>query len=291
MRSFLSSARLTLLVFTSLISARGWAQSSQYQRAGTSSSGDSSASPPTQTPSTGTTKGTKADAKAQATSASDKTTDKIDISDIEKKYWAPKDTDFTVVQNRLYSKAHRLSLTLGYGLTVNDSYNNGDNYEAILNYYWSERYGMQLTYIDTVSVDNKLTTAFREQNGALPDYNKATGFYGAAFNWVPFYAKMSFLNSKIMYFDLSISPGIGDTSYHQLTASGNQAANSLTYTLDITQQLFLSKNFAFRFDFQNHWYNETVLKYQTRGDVGGGTPVSEDFNHTIILLFGITAFY
>ncbi len=276
-RTSLAVLPLIIVVICQVLANQVWAQSAQYQRPTTKKS--------TTTPS--------ADGSAATTtqSTTDGSSDKLDLSDIEKKYWAPKDTDFTVVQNRLYTKAHRFALTAGYGMTVNDSYNNGDNYELMLNYYFNERYGMQLTYIDTISVDNNLTTAFRQENGVMPDYNKITGFYGASFNWVPFYAKMSFLNSHIMYFDMSISPGIGNTQYMQQLAAGSTSANSMTYTLDLTQQLFISKTFAFRFDFQNHWFNETRLKYQTTASSAGGTSVGDDFNHTIILLFGLTVFY
>ncbi len=39
-----------------------------------------------------------------------KADDKVDISDLESKYWAPKDTDFSVVQNRTYSKDNRFMI-------------------------------------------------------------------------------------------------------------------------------------------------------------------------------------
>ncbi|MEO0335372.1 MAG: hypothetical protein AAF202_03205, partial [Pseudomonadota bacterium] len=42
--------------------------------------------------------------------------DRVDISDLENKYWAPKDTDFKVVQNRLYTKEKRFSLSTGIGI-------------------------------------------------------------------------------------------------------------------------------------------------------------------------------
>src|SRR5665213_1189165 len=48
--------------------------------------------------------------------------EKVDISDLENKYWAPKDTDFSVVQNRTYSKEHRWFFSAQYGIPVSDSY-------------------------------------------------------------------------------------------------------------------------------------------------------------------------
>src|ERR1700731_3336923 len=57
--------------------------------------------------------------------AGQKPDDKVDISDLENKYWAPKDTDFSVVQNRTYTKAHRFALSALIGPIVNDPYSTG----------------------------------------------------------------------------------------------------------------------------------------------------------------------
>src|SRR4051794_14929352 len=59
---------------------------------------------------------------APAANADDK---KVDISDLENKYWAPKDTDFSVVQNRTYSKDHKFIASLQYGIPINDSHSDG----------------------------------------------------------------------------------------------------------------------------------------------------------------------
>ena len=55
----------------------------------------------------------KASKKAAGKSSKKATkTDKVDISDLEQKYWAPKDTDFSVVQNRTYTKEKRFTFSL-----------------------------------------------------------------------------------------------------------------------------------------------------------------------------------
>src|SRR5690349_4425346 len=52
----------------------------------------------------------------------DDKSDKLDISDLEQKYWAPKDTDFSVVQNRTYTKAGKLGVSLMTGPIINDTF-------------------------------------------------------------------------------------------------------------------------------------------------------------------------
>ncbi len=188
--------------------------------------------------------------------------DKMDVTDLEKKYWAAKDTDFNVVQNRLFSKANRLALTLNYGMFTNDPFSVGPTYGVGLNYFFSERYGMELTYSKTDSKDNDSTQYIKTNQGSAPDHNKMTGYYGVGFNWVPFYAKMSFLNSSILYFDMSFTPGVGIMQYSQQRADGNVDKTAPAVSLAVTQHFFLTKWLALRLDYKNFWSNQDVVTYK-----------------------------
>jgi outer membrane beta-barrel protein len=219
--------------------------------------------------------------------------DKLDVTDLEKKYWAAKDTDFSVVQNRTYSKEHRPALSLQYGTLVNDPYNKGSNWSGSLSYYFSERYGVEANYTSTKSTDNSSVSAYKSQHGTLPDYNKIEGYYGAAFNWVPFYAKVSVLNSKIIYFDMAISPGIGVTSYEQQMDPAKGASvkkTAPTGTLDVTQMFFMGKHTAIRLDYKNRWFNEEVIAAGS-GLTAAGTKLRTQLNNTSLLMVGVTLFW
>lgn len=189
--------------------------------------------------------------------------DKMDVSDLEKKYWAAKDTDFNVVQNRLFSKANRLAVTLNYGMFTNDPFSTGPTYGVGLNYFFSERYGVELAYSQTDSKDNDSTQYIKTNQGSSPDHNKMKGYYGVGFNWVPFYAKMSFLNSSILYFDMSFTPGIGVMQYQQQRAEGNADMTAPAVSLAVTQHFFLTKWLALRLDYKNFWSNQDVVSYKT----------------------------
>lgn len=217
--------------------------------------------------------------------------DKLDVSDLERKYWAAKDTDFSVVQNRLFSKANRFGLSLNYGTLLNESWTEAQPYGASLAYYFSERYGVELAYNKIDAKDNQATDILKQQSG-YPDHNNQKTFYGVSFNWVPFYAKMSVLNSTITYFDMAISPGIGVTEYEQIKEEGNVTKTAPTLTLDVTQHYFLNKYFAVRLDYKNRWFNEDIAKYRLNGQPAGSErKVSTDLKHTSILMFGLTLYY
>lgn len=211
---------------------------------------------------------------------------KLDVTDLEKKYWAAKDTDFSVVQNRAYSKAGRLAATLQYGYYVRDTYSEVSEYRLALNYYFSERFGAELNYEVLDSVNSKATNAFVNQyGGVFPNHGKQREYYGAAFNWIPIYAKMSLLNSRIIYFDMAFSPGVGMTTYEQQVQGSYPKASAPTLSFDISQHFFLAKWFALRFDFQNRWFNEEVKNFRT------GAAASTELNHTSVLSFGAQFFY
>ena len=220
--------------------------------------------------------------------------DKLDVTDLEKKYWAAKDTDFSVVQNRTYSKANRFGLSVQYGTLVNDPYSEATNVSGSLSYYFSERLGVELNYTNTKANDNGAVEAYKKisgTNGVSPDHGKQTGYYGASLNLVPFYAKVSVWNTKIIYFDMAISPGLGVTSYEQQIDplyGDNIKKTAPTFSLDVSQMFFLGKTLAFRADYKNRWFNEDVVMFST---VNHGSKVRTDTNHTSLLMFGVTLFY
>jgi hypothetical protein len=259
------------LVFT----VNGFAQSQQYQR-------PQAKKVETQAPQATDTK------KAAPAPTSSGDSDKLDISDLEQKYWAPKDTDFSVVQNRIYTKEKRFAVTLGLGPVVNDPYNEGLNYALQVNYYRNEREGFEFTYIGSQLKDSNATNVFRTAlsgGGVSPDFNRAAHYYGIGYNWVPFYAKMSFLNRRILYLDLQITPHIGYSVYEQqLQNQSGKEKGSLTYGVDITQYFFLHRNYAVRFNLHNRWSNQEYLKYTD------GIKVRDDLEHVTMFIVGFTYF-
>jgi outer membrane beta-barrel protein len=225
------------------------------------------------------------------TPAAPKNGDKLDVSGLENKYWAAKDTDFNVVQNRMFSKAGRFALTGQYGMYANDPWSTGPTFAGDLNYYFSERYGVELDYSKTSSTNNAATSNLMSQQGGAPNHNELKQFYGAEFNWVPFYAKISVLNSSIVYFDMSISPGIGMVDYQQQLIEGGPDKTAPAFSLDIAQHYFLSKYLAIRVDYKNLWYNEQITQYHI--PVGGAAARTENssLNSTGLILMGLTVYY
>ena len=225
--------------------------------------------------------------------AEDNKSDKVDIKDLENQYWAAKDTDFSVVQNRAYTKEHRFALSASGGPLLNDYYNTGNIYQLSANYFWSERYGVQVDAQVTDLKDSKITSDFKDiGGGAAPDYNRLKSSYLVGFNWVPIYAKMSLLSSKIIYFDFAITPMVGTVTYQQqlLNVPGIDKS-SFAYGLDISQYFFFARHFAVRTSVRNLWYKQDVLKSTgaSKGQPAPGRTGEEATSFQFLL--GLTFFF
>jgi len=271
------ASRIFVTVLTVGIAMSANAQSKAYQR-------KKPAAPAAKAP------GAKepAESKAAAATPAKPESEKLDIQELEQKYWAPKDTDFSVVQNRTYTKAKRVAVSLLTGPVVNDTFNSGFTSELAVNYYLDERYGFQVMYQSSNMSDSDSTKKFRSQlsgGQTSPDYNRDISFYGVGFNWVPFYAKMSFLGKKIIYFDMQFTPIIGMATYEQQSEVRTPEETAFAYGIDVTQYYFFSNKWAVRLDLHNRFYNSDVLGFKS------GVKTRSESTNTTMFFGGITYFF
>jgi outer membrane beta-barrel protein len=244
-------------------------------------------------------------AKPAAPAKDDRGSDKLDLKKLEDKYWSAKDTDFSVVQNRTYSKAGKMFVSLSYGPLINDAYSYGRMTNGAVGYYFNERWGFEVAHEMGNLKDSDSTDAFINRNNFAPDYNTFESYTSVNMIVVPFYAKMSFWDRKVMYFDMQFAVGVGQMKYQIQKASPYDPAtgtrtltpedkNTIGYNFDITQQLFFHENFALRLDIKNKWTTQDKERYfinpgigQTEADRPLGTTSQQDTS----ILLGLTVFF
>lgn len=201
---------------------------------------------------------------APAAPSDSRGSDKLDIKKLEQKYWAAKDDDFSVVQNRRYTKAERFFVSGSFGSPINDPFATGSIIAGQVGYFFSERWGVDVTYAKGNFEDSDNTKKFKTTfGGTSPDYNYFESSTIASVTFVPLYAKMSFMDKSIIYFDMGISLGAGTLDYSIQREEGPETKNTFAYKLGITQQIFFSEHFAIRLDFNNTWATEDRFKYPT----------------------------
>lgn len=218
--------------------------------------------------------------------------DKVDLKKLEEKYWAAKDSDYSVVQNRTYTKANRPYLSLSYGPLLNDSYSTGRMTNAALGYFFSERWGVEFAYEKGDLKDNDGVTKYRDQYGVQVDYNKFVTNKSLNVIFVPLYAKMSFLDRSILYFDMQFAAGIGQAEYEIQRDIGPASQTATSFNLDVTQQLFFHEHWALRLDIKNKWSTQERHRYQLTGGQTEADRKLPDVNaQDTSILLGVTFFY
>jgi outer membrane beta-barrel protein len=206
--------------------------------------------------------------------------EKIDLKPLEDQYWAAKDKDFTVIQNRNFSKERRIFTSLNYGTLINDPYSTGKLMNFSLGYYFGEHWGLQFSRDQAWVADNSATSAFATQYGVKPNYNKFLDYNALSVVWVPLYAKMSAMDRAIWYFDMQFAAGIGMKDYQSQVDPSEGA--SLTQSapgvhIDATSHIFFTKTVAVRLELRNAWVSENQQRYHLAGsgassrDMGNST--------------------
>lgn len=227
--------------------------------------------------------------------------DKIDLKKIEEKYWSAKDDEYGVIQNRTFSKTGKYYASAVYGPLINDPFAKAKATGFMAGYFVNEDFGVELSYLTYGSSQNDTVTAYETQfGGAKPDYNLIKASKVLSLTYTPLYAKMAFMNTHIMYFDMGVTLGLGQSDYEiqKVDKDGlgnktpsNEMKSATVYEIGFMQQLFINTNVAFRLDIKNTFYTQTTKQYE----IGIGSPESsrtsssKGANDTTIT-FGLTLF-
>jgi outer membrane beta-barrel protein len=237
----------------------------------------------------------KAEPPPEEPKAEERGSDKVDLKKLEDKYWSAKDEDYGVIQNRTYAKAKKFYGSLVAGTLINDAFAEAKPIGGMIGYYFNEDYGLELSYLSHSAKRNEnVETLANKSYAVAPNYNLVKNSITLSGSYMPFYAKMAFMNSSIMYFDMGFTAGIGTTTYDQVTKASSTAAEQFNsksaphFELGFTQQLFVGKNVAFRIDLKNTFYSQKIVPYQSNFN----TTTSEETkstNDTTVTL-GLTVF-
>lgn len=219
--------------------------------------------------------------------------DKLDVQALEQKYWAAKDDDFSVVQNRAFQKKQRFFGTLHYGVAINDPYFSGSYMGLSGGYFFNESWGVEGNYLLT-SFDK--SRSFKEilKIGGGPEANRLQNRISVNGIWTPIYAKMSLFDKKIIHFDMGFTFGLTQINYenpYTLTAYPNinektKSASALGYAVGVMQQFYFSEHMAIRVDFVNTFSKQDTVVYKDATGTKSGT---KNINDTSLLI-GLTVF-
>jgi outer membrane beta-barrel protein len=219
-----------------------------------------------------------------STASSDSTTnaERVDTEAIKEKYWARGDeTEIGVVQNRLYSKAHKVEFQIIGGIISSDPFVSTYSLGGRLGYHFSEYFSAHLlAWKSWASPSNAQTVAGSSavEIGTAFNTDYARSYYGGEFQASLLYGKLSLVGKAIIYYDLHFLAGLGDTD----TESGN----NFTQSVGIGQQFYVSKRVSVIFDYRLMHYKDTLLNKTVPSELDQPAGVRTNWTNSISLGFG-----
>ncbi|MEO0336024.1 MAG: hypothetical protein AAF202_06510, partial [Pseudomonadota bacterium] len=125
------------------------------------------------------------------------------------------------------------------------------------------------------------------QGAVRPNFSQIDQIYEVGFNYVPFYAKVSLLGTRIIYFDMMITPTLSVVDYSQELEGGNRDQTAFAYGFNISQHFFLNKRWTIRADLKNRWFDEKRTRWRESDRKELGT----NFNNTTTFSLGVQFFF
>lgn len=179
-----------------------------------------------------------------------------EISDEYNFSWLDPDKKIYVLQNRRYTKAHRLNLSLSAGLGDTSAYRSSISFSPRVGYYLSERFGFEILYQMISNKNNNTFDALNAQSPALkPNVIEIKNQLAALVTWAPWYAKINVFN-WILYFDWYFTAGLGSLSANVIPGNGS-ATTSKSYSgiyLGTGQMFHIDETWLVRLDFTNVFF-------------------------------------
>lgn len=169
-------------------------------------------------------------------------------------------SDISVIQKRYMPKTNRFQLYGGLDFLTNNPFFDSYGFNGRFSFFFSELIGIELGFWRH-SVSPRTVTA------DLSSYHRITtqtmlsslGYLGASILLVPFYGKMTFLDQRIIPYDLYVSVGAGTTE----TSYIDKSAPSIHLG---TGEIFsITKSLAWRWDFSSVTYTARTPDIDTNG--------------------------
>jgi outer membrane beta-barrel protein len=216
--------------------------------------------------------------------------ERLNVDTIKEKYWARGDeAELGVVQNRAYSKKRKIEFSLMGGTVMNDPFLNVKTLGGTLGFHFSEYLSAHVVGWKAYATGSGAYTGFQEaiqaSGGvpAVPATNNPLWYLGGEAVGSILYGKLSVVGKSIIYFDLHLLGGLGQT--------GTETGKNFTQHIGIGQKIYLSKLASLRLDYRLMHYNELLVKKSASVDQAAppslGDPIGNRNNWTHAITLGI----
>ncbi len=206
----------------------------------------------------------------------------VDVEAIREKYWTPgSSTEMNVVQDRLYSKEHKIEIGGFASAVASDPFLSMGTLGGSIGYHFSEYFSAHFVAMRYLVSPSSALVTFQETRGATTNTNDPHSFYGSEASASILYGKLSLLGKAIIYYDLHLLGGLGSTS--------TETGSYLTPLAGIGQQIHLSHLFSLKVDYRLMPFHEQIVEKVIPTKLG--QVVGERWNWTNSISVGVAMMF
>lgn len=189
--------------------------------------------------------------------------------------------EVSVIQKKYLPKTERFQFYLAGGMTTNSPWFLNLGAKVNVSYFFTESFGIEVGGMFLSNSEREVSKEIRETNKLQPEkFVNTKSHYGVDLIWSPIYGKVSFVNDRIIPFDMYFSAGVGSSS------TNSQEGTNTTFHVGTGQIFAISKAMAFRWDYSWNMYKATPVA----DNAGTTSPSSNNYND-LILTAGISFFF
>lgn len=175
--------------------------------------------------------------------------------------WLDQEKEIYVLQNRKFRKKNSVYIGGTVGRSVSGAFVDSSEYNLIAGYFFSEDWGIELSYTGAQGTKNKTYDAVSAQ-GSVAFFRQIETATSAMLLWSPFYSKINTFN-KIFYYDWMFGVGFANasTTDNRKEFSGGSDSNELVEEDNsgvawmTAVRFYISQSWSLRMDFRGTHIN------------------------------------
>ncbi len=170
-------------------------------------------------------------------------------------------SEISVIQKKYLPKTERLQLYVAPGMTTNSPWFLNLGAKVNLGYHFTESIGIELSGVFLSNSEREVAKEIRTNNGLQPEkFVNTKSYIGVDFFWAPIYGKISFINERIVPFDMYFSAGGGSSTTNSVEGAVP------TFHAGTGQIFAISKSMAFRWDYSWTHFSATAIGSAGKSD-------------------------
>ena len=190
--------------------------------------------------------------------------------------------EVSVIQKKYLPKTERFQFYAAGGTTTNSPWFLNLGVKVNIGYFFTESFGVEVGGMFLSNSEREVAKEIRENNRLQPEkFVNTKSHMGVDLVWAPIYGKVTFVNDRIIPFDMYFSGGVGSSS------TNSQEGTNTTFHIGTGQIFAISKAMAFRWDYSWNMYQATPVADSLLASSKGEKNTYND----LILTAGVSFFF